>query len=227
VLSFLIMVIQKSKPYYLAASFPVLMAAGGAAWEGWTDRRQWRWGRWFLMGLLLAGGIVYSPIALPLLPLDDAVLYMQRIGAVPKTAEVGHTSAAPQHFSDRFGWEELARTVANAYQHLTESERSRCVIVARNYGHAGALEYWSRRYDLPAVYCPHNNYWLWGPPASDGQVLIITGSGRDRLEELFEEVTVAGERVAPQALESHITVWNCRRLKRPLTEVWSELKTFI
>lgn len=225
--TFVAMVVQKSKPYYLAASFPVLMAAGGVAWEGWTHARRWRWVRWLLVAILVLGGAVYLPMALPLLPLEDSVAYQQRLGIVPNTGEVGHTSAAPQYFSDRFGWQELAQKVSEVFAELPDSDRKRCVVLASNYGQAGALEYWARLYDLPPVASRHNNYWLWGPPEDAGAVVIGIGFGRETLEREFSEIETAGVSADSRALESRIPIWICRGLRRPLGNVWDELKLFI
>jgi hypothetical protein len=227
VLTFAILVIQKSKPYYLAASFPVLMAAGGAAWEDWTTGKRWRWARWVLAAVLLAGGVVFAPMAVPLLSPESLVAYHQKLGITPNTGEVGHTGAVPQYFSDRLGWEELARTVAETYQSLPAHERSRCVVLTSNYGQAGALEYWARRYELPPVSCRHNNYWLWGPPAGTVEVFIVVGFEGESLEDTFDEVVEAGAAETPFAQESRIRVRICRGLRRSLEEVWEESKQFI
>jgi len=226
-LTFVVLVIQKSKPYYFAASFPVLMAAGGVAWEGWTAGQRWRWGRWVLAANLIAGGVVFAPMAVPLLSPEKSIAYQQRLGIIPNTAEVGHTSALPQYFSDRFGWEELAQAVAEAYESLSPEDRSQCVIWARNYGQAGALEYWSHRYELPPVACVHNNYWLWGPPAGDGEVVIVVTFARETLESVFEEVLPVREAITPFALESRMQIWLCRSMRHPMQLVWDELKMFI
>lgn len=227
VLSFFILVIQKSKPYYLAPSFPILMATGGVAWESWTSRRRWIWVRWVLAVDLVVGAGVFLPMAVPILPIEDSVAYMQELGIVPNTAEVGHTSAAPQYFSDRFGWEELAQEVSEVYRSLPAEDRDRCVVLGRNYGHSGALEYWSRKYELPPVCGRHNNYWLWGPPEGTGEVVIVINFDRQSLEEMFEEVVLGGEAVTPWAQESHLTVWVCRGLRPSLEEAWEDLKVFI
>ncbi len=226
VATFVILIVQKSKPYYFAASFPVLMAAGGVAWEGWTNRRRWRWVRWVFAANLLAGGAVMAPIAVPLLSPEDTVAYGQRMGIVPAAQEVGHTSALPQYFSDRLGWENLAQVVSEVYQALPAEERDRCVVLGRNYGHAGSLEYWSRRYDLPSVYSTHNNYWLWGPPAGAGEVMIVIRGNREGLERLFEEVVEGGVAESPYAMESYMTIWICRRLQQPIEDIWEDYKSF-
>ncbi len=227
VLTWVILVAQKSKPYYFAGSLPVLMAAGGVAWERWTDGRRWRWARWVMTANVLAGALVFLPLALPVLSPASVVEYQKKLGIVPNTAEVGHTGELPQYFSDRLGWEELARTVSAAYRTLSPEDRERSVVVARNYGQAGALEYWSKLYELPPVYCRHNSYWFWGPPEGSGELVIAINFPGESLEEYFDDVVEAGEAVTPFAQESHMTVWVCRGLRVSMDELWVELKVFI
>ena len=145
---------------------------------------------------------------------------------IPAAQEVGHTSALPQYFSDRFGWENLARVVSEVYRALPAEDRDRCIAFGQNYGEAGALEYWSRRYDLPPVYSTHNNYWFWGPPPEDTRVLIVVDGSRSDLESLFESVTEAGTAESPYAMESHLTIWVCRGMQRAIDTVWQSNKTF-
>lgn len=228
VISFATMVLQKSKPYYLGPSFLVLMAAGAVAWEGWTQARRWRWARWVLAANLVAGAIIFMPIAVPVLSLEGSVAYMQKLGIVPQTGEDTPVDQAPQYFSDRFGWKEVAQTVNNVYASLSEEERQKCVVVATNYGHGGALEYWSRDYDYPTpVYAFHNNYWLWGPPLGDGDIVIAVDFQHQDIESLFDEVIEAAVRVEPRARESQVRVWICRGLQRPWAEVWASNASFI
>jgi len=224
--TFVILIVQNSKPYYFASSFPVLMAAGGVAWELWTNRRWLKWIRWALLASSIAGGVVLAPIAVPLLSPEDTVAYARRLGINPAPQEVGFTSALPQHFSDRLGWENLARVVSSVYMELPPDERDHCVVIGQNYGEAGALEYWSRRYELPPAYTTHNNYWFWGPPDDSCNVAIVVGGSRERLQELFAEVKEAGIAESPYAMESHLTIRVCRGLRRPMKEIWREYKSF-
>lgn len=224
--TYVILVLQRSKPYYFASSFPVLMAAGGAAWESWTERRSLKWARWALLCVILLGGAVMSPIAVPILSPEDTVDYAVRMKITPAPQEVGHTSALPQHFSDRLGWENLARVVSEAYTALPEGDRERCVVFGMNYGHAGSLEYWSRRYELPPVCSLHNNYWLWGPPDKSRDIFIVIRGSREILEQLFEEVVEAGVAESPYAMESSMTIWVCRRMRIQVEDLWNRNRSF-
>jgi len=223
--TYVILILQSSKPYYFAASFPVLMAAGGVAWEQWT-RGRWRWVRWLLVLNLIVGAGVMAPVALPILSPQGTIDYGQRMGIIPKPQEVGHNSELPQYFSDRLGWENLARSVSDIYMSLPAEDRDRCVVMGQNYGHAGSLEYWSRKYDLPPVYSTHNSYWLWGPPPPDTEVVIVIQGSREQLEAIFDEVVEAGTAVTELAIESHMTIWVCRGLRRPLSEIWRDYKSY-
>jgi len=228
VLTWIFLVLQKSKPYYFASSIPILMAAGGVAWERWTGGRRWRWARWAVLATLVAGMAIFAPIAVPLLSPANLDAYQKKLGIVPNTGEVGVEGELPQYFSDRFGWEELARTVSEVYRNLPPDERARAIVLGQNYGQAGALEYWSHQYELPPVYATHNNYWIWGPPevAADA-VVIAVNLGRERLEQDCVEVVEAGVTATPWARESRMTIRVCHGLTRPVGEIWDELQLFI
>ncbi|MGD8413418.1 MAG: glycosyltransferase family 39 protein [Candidatus Latescibacterota bacterium] len=227
VVTWIVLVLQKSKPYYFASSFPVMMAAGGVAWERWTGGRRWGWVRWALAVVLLAGLVIFMPLALPVLSPEGVDAYQKKLGIVPSTGEVGADAELPQYFSDRFGWENLARTVSHVYTELPEDERDNCIVWGRNYGHAGSLEYWSRKYELPPVFSTHNNYWFWGPPDDDVDVVIVIGGSRESLKEFARDVREAAIAETPFARESRLTIWVCKGLRRPIGEIWQDLKNFI
>jgi 4-amino-4-deoxy-L-arabinose transferase-like glycosyltransferase len=228
VVTWTVLVLQKSKPYYFASSVPVLLAAGAVAWERWTTARRWRWARWAMAVGLAVGLAIFLPLGLPVLPPAGLNAYQQRLGIAPVPAEVSHTAPLPQYFADRLGWQNLARTVAEVYQELPADQRQRAIIMGRNYGHSGALEYWSATYDLPPVYGRHNNYWLWGPPPSDEDTVVIAVNFHvEDLEQLFDDVVEAAVAESTWAQEPYLRVLVCRGLKRPLDEVWPEFKMFI
>lgn len=228
VATWLFLVLQKSKPYYFTSSLPVLVAAGGAVWESWTGSHRWRWARWVMVANLLAGLAIFLPLALPVLPPPELDVYQQRLGIAAAPAEVGHNAPLPQCFADRFGWENLARIVAEVSADLPADERSRTIVLGRNYGHSAALEYWSSKYDLPPVYGRHNNYWLWGPPPADEETTVIAINFEvENLEEFFDEVSEATVAESPWAQEPYLRILVCCGLRQPIDQIWPQIKVFI
>ncbi len=59
----------------------------------------------------------------------------------------------PQHFADRFGWENMAAQVVKVFQNLPPSDRAKVCIFTGNYGEAGAIEFFGRKLEprLPPV----------------------------------------------------------------------------
>ena len=76
----------------------------------------------------------------------------------------------------------------------------------------------------------HNAYFMWGPPKDGrGKVLIAIGEDREDLLETYEEVEDAGTTDEPLAMpyENGIHIYVCRKLRRPLEQVWPETKHYI
>lgn len=224
-----LLVSQHGKAYYLAPAYPMLFAAGGVAYERLSVRGGWRWLRPAMLGLITLVGIVVMPLAVPMLSPESVVRYAAAIGVeVPQEERLRHVALA-QHFADRFGWENMVATVARVYQALPPEERQRAAIVAGNYGEAGAIDFFGSRYGLPHAISGHNSYWLWGPGNTTGDVAIVIGAPRERLQQLFADVTQVDTIVSDYAMayETNLPVYVCRHLKRPLAEVWPALKRYL
>jgi len=224
-------IVQQAKGYYLAPAYPMLLAAGAVAIERWMAPRRLVWPQWALGGLLAAGGAFGLPLAVPLLPPETFIQYTEALGFRPTTGERSDAGALPQYLADRFGWEEMAAAVARVYQSLPPEDRARCSLGASNYGEAGALEFFGPRYGgLPRVLCAHNNYWLWGVGDAPHEVLIMVGESRERMLELYDEVTEAARTNALYAMpyENDQPILICRKPKRPLgdKDVWAQAKHY-
>lgn len=222
-------VAQHGKPYYIAPAYPMLLAAGATAWERFSERRGWRWTRALIVVLVILLGAATLPLTVMLLSPQDFVRYAQAIGVEAPQEERGQRVELPQPFADRFGWDNQVATVARVYQSLPPEERAQAMIFTSNYGEAGAIDFLGPRYGLPKAVSRHNNYWLWGPGDATGAVAITVGVAREQLELFYEEVVQADTIVSPYAVayETNLPVYVCRRLKRPLAEVWPEVKRFI
>ncbi len=222
-----------SRGAYLAPAYGWLFAAGSVALERWLGSPRLLRLRPALLGLgvglLLAGGALAAPLAMPVLPVETYLRYAKALGLAPETEEKKELGALGQFFADMHGWPEAVEAVAKAYQQLPPEERSRARIYAPNYGLAGAVDFFGPAHGLPPAISGHNNYWFWGPRGWDGEVLIVLGQTAEALGRSFEQVEAAGTIDCGLCMpyENHRPIWICHRLRRPLaSEVWPEVRHF-
>jgi hypothetical protein len=119
--------------------------------------------------------------------------------------------------------------VAAVVRTLPAEDRAKACVFGQNYGEAGATEYFGRALDLPPAISAHNSYWLWGPGRCSGEVLVVIGDRRERLDELFADVRLGGVSCCTDCMpyEDGRSIWVVRGLRRPLAELWPRIKRFI
>ena len=216
------------KDYYLAPYYPMLFAAGGVAIERWTEASRWRaMVRVGLPASMLLVGVLAAPLAVPLLPVDAYVRYARAAGIQAAPSERHQVGTLPQFFADMFGWHELVEEVVRVAGTLPPADRARAVIVTRNYGEAGAINFLGRGAGAPAAISGHNNYWLWGPEPANRDLLLILGGRREEHDEcgsLVQAGTVACGNCMPY--KNNQPIWICRSLKVSIEEAWKAAKSF-
>jgi 4-amino-4-deoxy-L-arabinose transferase-like glycosyltransferase len=228
-LMLLMLIGQKSRPDRIAGIYPVLFAAGATWWDSVVRRAGLRWTRWALPALLILFGLLFAPLSLPLLPPEQLARYSAAAGIVPKLERgSGKISELPQWFADRFGWEELVAMVANVADELSPDERGRALILVPSYGHAGAIELFGPRYDLPPVASAQNNYYLWGPGEGPADVIISIGFGPDPMSEFFEDVRQVSIYRCEYCMSwrDNTPIYVAREPKAPFREAWPRFKHY-
>lgn len=141
------------KAYYAGPVMLFALAAGAGPFVRWASGpRLVAIGAAFVTLL-----VVLLPLALPVLPVRTA----ERLGILDARTD----------YQDEFGWPQLARDVGR----LARTERTD-VIVALNYGEAGALELFGR--DLPRVASGHATFRYWRPDVT-GRHALLVGIGPD------------------------------------------------
>lgn len=216
------------KVYYLAAGYTSAFAAGAVAVERWTAGRARR-ARAALLGLTAALGLALAPFGRPVLPVETFVRYAAALGLAPSTGERHALGRLPQQYADMHGWRDLAQAVAGVARSLPAADRAAACVFGQNYGEAGAVEYFGRELDLPPALSGHNSYWLWGPGACTGEVLIVIGDRRERLLELFEDVKEGTVFRCTDCMpyEDGLTIWVARGPRHPTAEIWPAVKRYI
>jgi hypothetical protein len=149
-----VFVIAGGKGYYLAGAIVPLVAAGCTALAArWSARR------------LVAAGVV--------LAVSAAVAWPAFVPVLPvRTYAASFYPALDSDQLETIGWPEFAATVRATVDSLPADQRTSAVVFTRNYGEAGALEW----YGLGRpVFSGHNAYADWGPPPEGARPVLVIG----------------------------------------------------
>jgi 4-amino-4-deoxy-L-arabinose transferase-like glycosyltransferase len=220
--------ILRGRIYYLAPAYPMLFAAGAVAIERWIERCGMNWIKAAILAPLVVGGVVAAPLALPILPVDTAVAYANFWDVKRVQVEKEPSGKLPQLYADMMGWQQQVDVVAGVFHSLPADDQPKASILARNYGQAGAIDYFGPAYGLPNAISGHNNYYLWGPRQYTGEVVVSVGIPIEKLQSLFSHIelaaTIQNEYAIPE--ENNLPVYICREPKMTLQKAWPRLKFY-
>jgi 4-amino-4-deoxy-L-arabinose transferase-like glycosyltransferase len=223
VTAFLLLLLLKGKPYYAGPIYPALLAAGAVALSG-PGRLRCALSVAMVV-LTVAYGVVALPLGLPLLPPQRMAVYSGVIG-VTSTSNTGQVLRLPQDYADMLGWEEQVAAVADAWRSLPDEQRVQAVIIASNYGEAGAIDWFGRRHGLPRAVAPIGSYWYFGPGLLPGNVAVVIGVEPAELEPFYRDVRlfrrVPNEWGVPEQQDNPILI--ASGSLRSLQEIWPEFK---
>ena len=219
---------QRTKPYYLSPLYTLLFAAGSVVVEHLTERRQFGWVRGVAIATIAMTGLALAPLAKPVLDVETYIGYAKRLGRVPRAEENKEMGRLPQFFADRIGWRELAETVARVYDTLPPEDRARACIFGQNYGQAGAIDFYGPELGLPKAISAHNSYALWGPRGCSGDLVIVIDGDEEDLREVFEEAVYVSTYTCQDCMpyENDKQIWVCRRARTPIDTLWPDLRHY-
>ena len=225
-----ILIAVGSKPYYPAPAYVILFAAGAVGAGRLFERPGRAWLRAASVAALAVLNIPFLPYSLPVLPVEKFIAYSKLVYLAPAfTFETGRQLELPQYYADMFGWEEQVAAVARVFHSLPAEDRAKATIYADNYGEAGAVNLFGRKYGLPRAVSGHFSYFYWGPGPGDPQVVITLGRvGEAGLRRDFGEVTRAAVVRHPHAIfyENDFPIYVCRKPRAPLRELWPGTRDF-
>lgn len=223
--AFVVLLVFQGKAYYLTPAVPMLFAGGAVVLVRWTARRRYRraW-QGLLIAVLLLTGLAMAPIGLPMLPPAQMARFMGLM-RLAQTVETQELADLPQDYADMFGWPEKAAAVAAVYHRLPPEEQAPAVILAGNYGQAGALDLFGPALGLPEPVSAASSFYLWGPGPKPGTVAVALGIPQSFLEHEYAVVEQAAVATHPYALpvERDVPVYVCRDPRRTLQQIWPEL----
>lgn len=228
VVTLVFMIAAKGKIYYVAPAYPMLLAAGGIALDNAIDWMRAAWLKPAAVTVVVVITALFLPIVLPVLPVETYLRYQSKLPFQVPATEKDHMAAAlPHHFAWEFGWEDMVAAVARVYNTLTPEERAKAGIFAANFGEAGAIDLFGKKYGLPKAISGHQSYWLWGPRNCTGEIIIVVGRSAASLTDSFQSVQKAATLYNPYARPSeNRPILICRGLKWNLKDVWDRVKNW-
>jgi hypothetical protein len=214
VLAIPLAILAGDKPYYVAALYLPLAAAGAVPFERWWERQRGRARRIVIPAALGLLTLVSLPIVLPVLPAST-------LADVP-LQEVNYD------LGEQIGWPGFADQVTRAWNAIPDAERPGAIVLTGSYGEAAALERYAE--ELPAPYSGHNTYWWWRTPPADTSTVLAVGLFDDPyLERFFEDVERVGtidNGIGVENEEQGAGIWLCRSPRAPLPELWIQLRHY-
>jgi hypothetical protein len=210
-----VFVVTGGKGYYLGGFYPLLLGAGAAPAVEWLRRR----------GPKVRHALATAAFGLSAIPAAILVLPVVPVSALHRTpiADVNYDAG------ETVGWPAFADRLQQVSESVPADARMRTVILARNYGEAGAVDRYGPARGLPPAYSGHNGYWLWGPPPANADTVIAVRFSRAELEELFLDVRLGGHVDNGRQIdndEQGAEIWVCRGLRRPWPVTWRMLKNY-
>jgi hypothetical protein len=202
-----ILLLLHGKNYYSMGSYPVLLAFGSIQLEKITNTR-YQFIRIFFIGIPLIMGYYLVPIALPIMePAKLAAFYEKRnikkIGVL--NWEDGKSHPIPQDFADMLGWEEMASKSAKAFHSLNDLEKKNTLLFCDNYGEAGALNYYAKKYKLPETYSDNASFLYWMPDSLHFNNIVLVTDDTHEMEhdflKNFKEVVLFDSITSPYSRE--------------------------
>jgi hypothetical protein len=178
---------------------------------------------------MVAGGILVAPVTLPLLPLPLMSSYTQAFGFLFKPVKDFNDpkSNYPQEFSNRIGWDDLVKTVADVYHSLPAEDQAKAGIFCDWYGPAGAIDLMGPKYGLPRAVSGHVTYYKWGPGQNSWQVMIFVTANMDPFRSWFGDVqpkaVMANDFAMPY---NRNTIYVCRKPRLNAKVIWAYVQGY-
>lgn len=219
--TFALFLVNKGRGYYTGPAYVMLLAAGAVWFEVWFERLGGK-KRQVGYGLLWTTQVIGSVIG---------VVLMKPIAQINTALWDFSTGVTDDLFTEMVGWQDMTRQVAGIYQSIPESEKPRTVILAGNYGEAGAFDLYGDEYDLPRVITGTNSMWYRGYGDPEPETMIVVGFEGEYARHFFKSCEYSGTvtnsyNVKNEETTRHTGLYVCREPRRPWSEMWQEMQWF-
>lgn len=103
------------------------------------------------------------------------------------------------------GWKEITEKTAKAYSTLNPEEKKNSFIFCDNYGEAGAVNFYGKKYHLPEAYSDNASFLYWLPDSMHiDNIILVTDDQQEMQHDFlkdFSSVTLSDSVTNPFARE--------------------------
>lgn len=225
-----VFIILHGKDYYASPAYPMVFASGAIAIEQLSARKRLRWLKPFSVALVFLGTFPLLPLFVPVLSHEGFLRYQAKLPFQIQPDEKSMLEEPmPHYYSGCFGWGEMVRAVASAYDSVPPADRADTAIYADDYATAGGIDLLGPKYGLPKAISGHQSYWSWGR-ATIPAIPWSSWEGQQMMRESGSTMLRRSRTCTIRTLEQR-TVWAnktvllCSGKKfASLAEVWPRLK---
>ena len=219
--TFVLFLLNQGRGYYTGPSYVMLLAAGCVWFEGWLGRlaeKKRRLGFGLLWTTQIIGALIGILLMKPVAPINTPLWDFT-------------TGVTDDLFTEMVGWQDLTEQVAEIYRSIPESEKARTVILAGNYGEAGAFDLYGDEYGLPRTITGANSMWYRGYGDPEPLTVIVVGFEGEYARYFFRSCQVRGQvtnsyHVKNEETTYHTGLYICREPRHPWSDMWQEMQWY-
>jgi 4-amino-4-deoxy-L-arabinose transferase-like glycosyltransferase len=214
-----LLALAKGRGYYLLPGYTVLYAAGAVALQNVLAERK-SWVRASVAAVVVAG------ILLDTAAFGWAYLPMWKVGSPGWKWQMANNS----DMANEVGWPEFVAQVAAVRDGLPVAERDHVMVLANNFGEAGALALYGPKYGLPTPISSTNSFHERGYGKPEDTVIVLGSALQDQLKN-FESCSIVGSVTLPYGVRDEETDYHpeilvCHHLRGAWPVVWGRSQEF-
>ncbi len=210
----LLVFIGGSQVYYSLGLMTAMLAAGCVLTAEWITNGP-RGRLHAVIGCVAINAITSIVIALPVVPLNH--LGSTRVPTFNQIAQ------------DQVGWPAYVHDVARARSALSSQEAASAVVIADNYGEAGAIARYGPNHGIDRVYSAQNELYFQARPPTSATTAIVVGTRPIELRRLFASCKVTGHldnRVSVANQEQGAPISVCRNPVGGWDQAWPAMQHY-
>ncbi len=220
-----LLLVTKGKPYYTLGVYPVLFAFGGYYLDKYFAGKL-SVVKYLLVAYSMITSLLFIPLGLPILPPQQMEKYCKffakHISPAPMRNEQNGYYPLPQDYMDMTGWKELAEMASVALSKLDSTQKKDYIIYANDYGQAGAIDFYGKKYHLRSPVSVDDSYIFWAPDSITTTNFIITDGHLGDIPRLFNTFLEIGEIKNPYFRENGLKVFLCQNPKPMLNDFFKK-----